>query len=92
VLNAIQNVEFINMEEADNCCGMGGSFKLSYPEISRKIQLRKAKNINATKADFLLTECQVKLSAQLRSSISHELYGLPLTGCSQTQQQDIDTY
>jgi len=57
VLNAIQNVEFINMEEADNCCGMGGSFKLSYPEISRKIQLRKAKNINATKADFLLTEC-----------------------------------
>ena len=57
MLNAIQNVEFINMEEADNCCGMGGSFKLSYPEISRKIQLRKAKNINATKADFLLTEC-----------------------------------
>jgi glycolate oxidase iron-sulfur subunit len=57
VLKAIKNVEFVNSEEADNCCGMGGSFKLSYPEISRKIQLRKANNIDTTAADAVLTEC-----------------------------------
>ncbi len=49
--------EYLQMKEADNCCGMGGSFKLLHPEISTKIQLRKAKNADSTKADVILTEC-----------------------------------
>ncbi len=57
VLKVLGNVEFVELEEADNCCGMGGSFKLSHPEISREIQLKKAKNIEKTKADLLITEC-----------------------------------
>jgi glycolate oxidase iron-sulfur subunit len=57
VLKAVGNVEFIPMEEADNCCGMGGTFKLSHPEISKEIQLKKAKNIDKTKSAMVLTEC-----------------------------------
>ena len=57
VLKVLQNVEFIPMEEADNCCGMGGSFKLSHPEISKEIQIKKAKNTDKTGAKFVLTEC-----------------------------------
>jgi glycolate oxidase iron-sulfur subunit len=56
-LKVVGNVEFANLEEADNCCGMGGSFKLSHPEISREIQLKKAKNIKETQSDAVLTEC-----------------------------------
>ncbi|GAB6075664.1 (Fe-S)-binding protein [Desulfurobacterium crinifex] len=57
VLKVVGNVEFTSLEEADNCCGMGGSFKLSHPEISREIQIKKAKNIKKTKSDAVLTEC-----------------------------------
>ncbi len=57
VLKVLQNVEFVDMPEADNCCGMGGSFKLSHPEISREIQLKKARNAESTGADVVLTEC-----------------------------------
>jgi glycolate oxidase iron-sulfur subunit len=57
VLKLLQNLDFISLEEADNCCGMGGSFKLSHPQISREIQLKKARNIEKTKAQVVLTEC-----------------------------------
>jgi len=57
VLKVIGNLELVELEEADNCCGMGGSFQLSYPDISKKIQLRKAENVEKTGAELLLTEC-----------------------------------
>ncbi len=57
VLKVLQNVQFVPMEEADNCCGMGGSFKLSHPQISREIQLKKARNTDRTGAKVVLTEC-----------------------------------
>jgi len=57
VLKILQNLEYVEMEEADNCCGMGGSFKISHPEISKEIQVKKAKNADKTGADVVLTEC-----------------------------------
>jgi len=57
VLKVLRNVEFVEMPESDNCCGMGGSFKLSHPQISREIQLKKAKNADSTGAEVVLTEC-----------------------------------
>ncbi|WP_457680205.1 (Fe-S)-binding protein [Thermovibrio sp.] len=57
ILKVLQNAQFVPMEEADNCCGMGGSFKLSHPEISMEIQLKKARNADKTGADAVLTEC-----------------------------------
>ena len=57
VLKAVENLEYVEMEEADNCCGMGGSFKLSHPEISKEIQLKKARNIGKSGAKIVVTEC-----------------------------------
>lgn len=57
VLKVVQNLEYVELPESDNCCGMGGSFKISHPVISKEIQLRKARNVKRTKADVLVTEC-----------------------------------
>lgn len=57
VLKVVGNVEFVELEDADKCCGMGGSFKLSHPEISKEIQLKKARNVEKTKSKAVLTEC-----------------------------------
>ena len=49
--------DFTPLEESDNCCGFGGSFMISFPKISGKIRSKKVKNILATGAELVLTEC-----------------------------------
>lgn len=41
----IQNVDYVEMPEAQTCCGMGGLFSVTHYDISRKINDRKIKNI-----------------------------------------------
>ncbi len=57
ILKSIPNVEYIEMNGADDCCGGGGSFQIDYPEISAKITKRKTDNIEATNAQFCATGC-----------------------------------
>ena len=57
ILKCIENLEFIEMEDSDNCCGMGGSFKYSHPQISAKIQSIKTDNAVNTGAEIITTEC-----------------------------------
>jgi glycolate oxidase iron-sulfur subunit len=49
--------EFIEMQEADMCCGGAGSFHVDYPDISAKILDRKRENIEKTGAAVVVTGC-----------------------------------
>ncbi len=58
--NFIKNIEGINykkLENADKCCGFGGSYFLFHPVISSGIAFKKAKDIKKTNADLILTIC-----------------------------------
>ena len=57
VLKPIENILPVEMATASECCGMGGSFKVSYPDISERIQAEKVRRIKESGADILLTEC-----------------------------------
>ena len=57
VIASLPGVELIEMEGADQCCGMGGSFGLSYYDISKKIADKKASAIRKTGADAVVTTC-----------------------------------
>ncbi|SCM80673.1 conserved hypothetical protein [uncultured Sporomusa sp.] len=57
ILKSIPGLTFVEMKEADRCCGSGGSFSLANYEISRKINDRKIANIAQTKADTVATSC-----------------------------------
>jgi len=48
---------FVELPEADRCCGGAGSFHLDYPEISSQILERKRKNIERTGAAIVVTGC-----------------------------------
>jgi Fe-S oxidoreductase len=45
------------MEEADICCGFGGSFSLYFYDLSRRINAEKLRHIKATPADCVVTSC-----------------------------------
>ncbi|MDD2497897.1 MAG: (Fe-S)-binding protein [Desulfitobacteriaceae bacterium] len=57
LIKAIPGIKFIEMSHADNCCGSGGSFNLSYYEVSRDINNKKVKSIGEVKPDIVLTGC-----------------------------------
>ncbi len=57
VISSLPGVDLIEMEGADLCCGMGGSFGLYYYETSKKIADRKALAIRETGAEAVVTTC-----------------------------------
>lgn len=54
LLNSIEGVEIREMENADVCCGFGGTFCVKYPDISNKIVEEKTASIEGAEAGTLL--------------------------------------
>ncbi|MBU1277175.1 MAG: LUD domain-containing protein [Proteobacteria bacterium] len=44
-------------EDEEVCCGFGGSYSLDFPELSAAILERKLKQVTATGAELLVTDC-----------------------------------
>lgn len=47
----------VEMDEADMCCGMGGSYSVKFPEISAPILGRKLSNVQKTGAGTVAMDC-----------------------------------
>jgi glycolate oxidase iron-sulfur subunit len=52
-----ENIEYIEMENYDDCCGFAGEFAVKNHKISMAISKKKAKNIIKTGADYVITTC-----------------------------------
>jgi glycolate oxidase iron-sulfur subunit len=57
ILKKLPGVEYVELPEADWCCGGAGSYALSHYELSRKVLDRKMNNVKQTRADLLVTSC-----------------------------------
>ncbi|MBC2721892.1 LUD domain-containing protein [Desulfosporosinus sp.] len=57
LIQTIPGVSYVEMQDADTCCGFGGSFSLSFYELSQRINEGKLKTVNDTKATTLATSC-----------------------------------
>ncbi len=57
LLRALPWVEFVEMRDADRCCGSGGTFSLSHYDISKQIGARKVAAIRDAEVDVVVTEC-----------------------------------
>lgn len=57
IIRQIPGVEYVEMKDADACCGFGGSFSLSFYELSRRINEGKLQNVSDTQATTLATSC-----------------------------------
>jgi L-lactate dehydrogenase complex protein LldE len=54
LLNAVKGLEFIPLNEEETCCGFGGAFTVTYPEVSRAMMENKVKKIIASQADTVV--------------------------------------
>lgn len=57
LLQKCENVEYIEAEDYDECCGFAGEFAIKNHKISKNISVKKANNIAKTNADIVLTTC-----------------------------------
>jgi len=57
ILKKIPGINFVEMNEADKCCGVSGTFCVVNPDISKAISVKKAENILDTNAQIVSTGC-----------------------------------
>ncbi|WP_027093749.1 (Fe-S)-binding protein [Cohnella thermotolerans] len=55
LMRRVEGVEFVEMFEADRCCGSAGIYNLTQPEMANRILEHKMEHANATQAHYLLT-------------------------------------
>jgi glycolate oxidase iron-sulfur subunit len=57
ILKSLQGFQFVEMPEADRCCGSGGSFTLTQHALANQIGKRKRDNIVSVKPDIVAVGC-----------------------------------
>ena len=69
LLQSISGVRLIELAESDLCCGSAGSYNLTEPQMARTLVGRKADNILATGADYVVLSnpgCEFQIAAELK--------------------------
>jgi glycolate oxidase iron-sulfur subunit len=69
ILQALDGLRFVEMADADRCCGLGGSFSITHYDVSRKIADHKVDAIADSGADAVVTACPGCM-IQLRDALS----------------------
>jgi L-lactate dehydrogenase complex protein LldE len=54
LLSAVKGLEFIPLQEEETCCGFGGAFTVTYPEVSGSMMKNKVRDILASGADTVV--------------------------------------
>src|SRR5262245_7775320 len=55
LLAQIPELRVVELREADWCCGSAGTYNLTQPEMAARLQARKIANVEATRADAVVT-------------------------------------
>ncbi len=57
ILQSIPDIKYVEMPDADRCCGMAGTFSIYFYDLSKKIADKKVASIESTGADIVVTDC-----------------------------------
>lgn len=57
ILKSLKGLKYVEMPNADMCCGMGGSFSVYHYDLTKKIAKKKMDGITKTGADIVVTAC-----------------------------------
>ena len=71
LLKSIEGVDFCELKESNICCGAGGTYMITEPEMSKGILANKMKNIIDSRADTIATAnpgCFMQLQNGIREA------------------------
>ncbi|WP_163534042.1 (Fe-S)-binding protein [Helicobacter suis] len=55
IISQLENVELVELEREEECCGFGGTFAVKEPEISYAMVQEKIKDIESRQVDYILS-------------------------------------
>ena len=73
ILKGLKGLTYVEMPEADMCCGMGGSFSVYHYDVSKKIADKKMESIKQTKADLVVTACPGCIVNLTDNTLRHQM-------------------
>lgn len=82
LLAHVQGLELIEMQEAESCCGFGGTFSVKFPQVSTAMAEVKAQSIGATGAEVVVSNdpsCLMQIAGYLDRQ--HKQSGAPSYRC-----------
>jgi len=68
LISNVKDIAFVEMHDADRCCGFGGTFSFKYPDISTAMLEEKVRNIEASGAGVVVgcdTGCLMNIQGML---------------------------
>jgi glycolate dehydrogenase iron-sulfur subunit len=71
LVKAVAGKNFVELPEADVCCGSAGTYNLTEPEMAERLQTRKIENILRSGAQIVVTSnpgCLLQIQAGLRKA------------------------
>lgn len=71
LIRQLKNVELVELEHEEECCGFGGTFSIKEPEISNAMVLEKIADIKAQNVDYLVAAdagCLMNISGAMRKN------------------------
>lgn len=74
LLSAVRDLETVTLENAETCCGFGGTFSVIYPEVSQAMMQAKVRDIQASGADYVVAcdaGCLMNIAGGLERAGSH---------------------
>jgi len=74
ILKSIPDINYVEMPNADRCCGMAGTFSINFYDLSKKIADKKVADIKSTGADIVVTDCP---GCQIQLIDSAARHGMP---------------
>ncbi|GGH29406.1 (Fe-S)-binding protein [Paenibacillus segetis] len=75
LMRQVTGVEFVEMKEAERCCGSAGTYTLTQPVMSGQILDHKMEHVRATDAQYLLTSNPGCLLQMMHGINQHGLNG-----------------
>lgn len=70
ILKALPQVDYIEMENAGSCCGLGGTYSVYHYDTAKQIGSKKVTFIKESGAEIVATDCPGCIM-QLQDSINH---------------------
>jgi len=74
LIRHVRDIEFVEMDNSEGCCGFGGTFSVKFPEISTAMAEDKATAISASGAEYVVandSSCLMQIAGYMsRKGIS----------------------
>lgn len=91
LLSHVAGLELVEMDQADVCCGFGGSFSLQFPQISEALVKEKVGQVLATGAQLLVSaeiSCLMNMGGYLQKQ-GHPVRALHIAEVLAQEAPDI---